>query len=167
MMEHTRAISRIMHEEHMAVVALLERIERFIAANRQAIPEATDPDTARLLGEIASTINGELKTHFAFEEEELFPRLDNGAPSGMTTILTEEHDIITPIAKQLAEVAVDARNNGFTDARWSAFKALGGEFVERLNGHIAKEEMGLILAIEHAIDEDTDRELAGNYAMAR
>jgi len=167
MMEHTRSISRIMHDEHMAVVGLLERLERFIAANRAAAPDAGDPSTARLLGEFSAAVEGEIKAHFAFEEEQLFPRLDEGAPSGMTSILLEEHEVILPAGERLSEIAKAARGGGFTKESWEEFARIGLEFAERLRGHIDKEEMGMIAAIESVIDEDTDRTLTSGYAMNR
>jgi len=167
MMEHTRSISRIMHEEHMAVAGLLERLERFITANRAAAPDAGDPPTARLLGELTAAIEGEIKTHFAFEEKELFPRLDEGSPSGMTSILLEEHGVILPAGEEISRIAKEARADGFSADSWAAFCRIGLDFAERLNGHIDKEEMGMIAAIESVIDEDTDRTLTGGYAMER
>ena len=167
MMEHTRSISRVMHEEHMAVVALLERLEHFIMANRNAMPDAGDGPTTRLLGDLAAAIEGEIKGHFAFEEDKLFPILDDGSPSGMTTILLEEHEVILPAGEKLVEIARAARSDGFTQESWSEFARIGLDFVERLNGHIDKEEMGMIAAIESVIDEDTDMALTSGYVMDR
>jgi hemerythrin-like domain-containing protein len=167
MIEHTRSISRVMHDEHMAVVALLERLEHFIAANRAALPDAADPPAARLLGDLAAAVEGEISAHFAFEEEELFPRLDDGAPSGMTSILLEEHEVILPAGEALAGIARTARAGGFTQASWDEFARIGLDFSERLNGHIDKEEMGMIAAIESMIDEDTDQALTTSYVMDR
>jgi hemerythrin-like domain-containing protein len=167
MLEHTRSISRVMHDEHMAVAALLERLERFITANRTAAPDAGEPPTARLLGDLSAAVEGEIKAHFAFEEEELFPRLDDGGPSGMTSILLEEHEVILPAGEKLSEIAKAARQDGFTPESWETFARIGLDFAERLNGHIDKEEMGMIAAIESVIDEDTDRTLWSGYAMDR
>jgi hemerythrin-like domain-containing protein len=167
MLEHTRSISRVMHDEHMAVVALLERLERFISANRTSMPDASEPSTARLLGDLTAAVEGEIKAHFAFEEEKLFPYLDDGSPSGMTSILMEEHEVILPAGQRLAEIAKAARIGGFTDESWEEFARTGLDFAERLNGHIDKEEMGMIAAIESVIDEETDRTLWSGYAMDR
>jgi len=167
MMEHTRSVSRIMHEEHMAVVALLQRLERFIASNHRAAPDAGDSATSRLLSDLEAAIEGEIKGHFAFEEEQLFPYLDDGAPSGMTSILLEEHDVILPAGERLAEIAKEARADGFTAASWNEFARVGLDFADRLNGHIDKEEMGMIAAIEAVIDEETDQALYSGYAINR
>ena len=167
MMEHSRSISRIMHEEHMAVAGLLERIERFITANRGSTPDASDPPTSRLLGELSAAVEGEIKSQGAGEEEELFPRLDEGSPSGMTSILLEEHRVILPAGEQLAKIASDARAGGFTADSWAAFCRIGLDVTERLGGHIDKEEMGMIAAIESVIDEDTDQTLTSGYVMDR
>lgn len=167
MLEHTRSISRVMHEEHMAVMALLERLERFIAANRMAMPDASEPPTARLLGDLAAAVEGEITAHFTFEEEKLFPRLDEGGPSGMTSILLEEHELILPVGERLTAIAKAARNGGFTKESWEEFARLGLDFAERLSGHIDKEEMGMIAAIESVIDEDTDQTLWNGYVMDR
>jgi len=166
-MEHTRSISRIMHEEHMAVAGLLERLEHFITANRASAPDASDPPTARLLSELTAAVEGEIKAHFAFEEEELFPRLDEGGPSGMTSILLEEHRVILPAGEELAKIASDARAGGFSPDSWAAFCRIGLDVTERLGGHIDKEEMGMIAAIESVIDEDTDQTLTSGYVMDR
>ncbi|HUT49806.1 MAG TPA: hemerythrin domain-containing protein [Alphaproteobacteria bacterium] len=167
MMEHSRSVSRIMHEEHMAVVALLERLERFIAGNRAAPPDTDDPATARLLGALTAAIQGEIKNHFAFEEAEIFPRLDEGGPSGMTSILMEEHGVIAPAGERIAEIARAARTDGFSEASWREFCQTGLDFAERLTSHIDKEEMGLIAAIESVLDEETDLALTSSYAGSR
>jgi hypothetical protein len=40
---------------------------------------------------------------------------------------------------------------------------LGLELAERLVGHVQKEEMSLLPALEDLLDEEADAELAGRY----
>lgn len=167
-MEFARQVSRILHDEHMAALQLLERLEAMLLrAGRDNPPDITDNGLIRLMGDVRAGIEGEITNHFAFEENELFPRLTEAGEDDMVALLCEEHEIILPLGRRLADLAHNVRSGGITGDDWKSFHQLGGEFVERLRSHIDKEELALIPAAENAIDDDQDMRLAEQYAYSR
>lgn len=167
-MDFARHVTRILHDEHMATVALLGRMQERIMALRQGSPpDAAEPEMNRLLRDVASAIDAEVKSHFSFEEEALFPRLEESGDGGIGELLTEEHRVALPIGEKLVALARAAREDGFSAESWAEFHRLTGEFVERMISHIQKEEMGLLPILDNIIDEDQDTELSTAYAMKR
>lgn len=170
-MEFVRQVSRMLHEEHMAALTLLQRLESLLhRAGRNDPPDVADTDVTRLMGDLQAGIEGEITNHFAFEEDDLFPCLTEAGNGGMVDLLCEEHEVILPLGQQLAKLARDIRSGssgGSGGDDWEEFHRLGGEFVERLRSHIDKEEMGLISAVEGTIDAEEDMRLAEQYAYSR
>jgi hemerythrin-like domain-containing protein len=154
-MDFNRQISRRLHEEHEATLALWNRFELAVAA-RAWPPQADDGELASLLRNCASALTQEVSHHFDFEESELFPRLAEAGEGDIAELLTEEH------------VAVRAAAQGFGAALqtqdWQRLRAAGLELAERLVAHVQKEEMSLLPAIEDLLDEETDARLALAYA---
>ncbi|MBL4758496.1 MAG: hemerythrin domain-containing protein [Rhizobiales bacterium] len=166
-MEFTYAISRVMHEEHMAVLGLLEKIEQLLNSNLGTeAPEATTGDTRLLLGTMKAEINTEIKLHFAFEEEHLFPLFEEAGAGDMNSILINEHRVLMPLGLRLAEMAGQAGSDGFTDDSWAEFKMSAGQFIDGLRSHVAKEEMGMVPMLDDLIDEDKDAELMNIYKFS-
>jgi DUF438 domain-containing protein len=149
-MEFNRRISRRLHEEHDATLALWGRVEASLAAGRH------DP---ALLRSAAAALAQELDRHFRFEEEALFPRLAAAGEGDIGELLREEHETIRAAGRRFIELAKSA-----TDER--EMRVLGLELAERLVGHVQKEEMALLPALEDFIDEETDHELDSAYAAA-
>ncbi len=167
-MELVRQVSRMLHEEHMTVLLLLERLESALnRAGRGEPPDVADGDVIRLMGDLQAGIGGEIANHFAFEENELFPCLAREGEVDLVDLLCEEHKVILPLGQRLAELARAARAGDLTGDDWGEFHRLGIEFAIRLRSHIDKEEMGLIPAVEGAIDEEEDLRLAEQYAYSR
>lgn len=167
MMDYERGINRMLHDEHVATLALLERIESTLAAHRKATPDAGSPEIAGVLRDLASAVETDINNHFSFEQEELFTRLREAGDTGMTFILQEEHDVILPLGQRVSEIARSALENGFSDESWAEFRQLASELIERMISHIQKEEMGLLAAIEQMLDEEADGEVMMRYAAMR
>lgn len=163
-MEFTRATARAMHEDHMAALALLGRVEQFLAQHSSAaLPDSNQPETRQLLGDFKAAVNSEITSHFAFEEEALFPITAEAGADDMNRILKQEHDVLLPLGIRLADLAGSAGRDGFTSDTWSEFRQASGEFIDGLRGHIDKEEMGLVPALEEILDEDQDADLIQSY----
>jgi hemerythrin-like domain-containing protein len=158
-------ITKTLHDEHMHATSVLERMELlFNQFNRDEKPDYTSPDVSKLLGDVSALIDVDLKIHFAFEEDRLFPLLADEGETSMGDLLIDDHKEITPIGLSLGEATKTARANGFTFESWDNYRKLGSEFVERLLSHIEKEEVGLGPMLEDLLDEEQDRELSMEYA---
>lgn len=147
-MELNRHISRRLHEEHEATLALWSRLEASLAANRL---------DAALLKSAAGALAHELDRHFAFEEEELFPRLAAAGEADIGELLEEEHAAIREAGREFIALA----KSDPADAR---LRPLGLELAERLIAHVQKEEMSLLPSLDDLLDEETDSELTSTYA---
>ncbi len=163
-MELTSRVAKVLHDEHIAVISLMEKLQNFAAAQR---PTNDDGTTNRFLGDLIAAIEGEVTDHFAFEENDLFPIIDDEGAGDMCDLLAEEHSIIVPLGNELVHWARQAKINGFTEESWANFKRLGNEYSERLSSHAQKEEMSLVLLVDEVIDEELDRELEQQYLLNR
>jgi hemerythrin-like domain-containing protein len=144
---HTRQVSRRLHEEHQATLALWARLEAALAAGRA---------DAALMRAAAASLADEIERHFAFEEAELFPRLTAAGEGDIATLLEEEHVTIRAAAARFI-AAVKANP---LDA---SLKPLGMELAERLVSHVQKEEMSMLPALDDLLDEQTDDSLSAAY----
>ncbi len=166
-MEFQRRTTRAFHDEHMSVMTLLDRLGSFLQTHGRAERlSADDVVAARMLGDFAAAMDGEITTHFEFEESGFFPRLDQAGAGQMVEILNQEHVVILPLGRRLADLA--RRGPGAFDAQsWREFQPLAAEFIERLASHIHKEEMGMLPSLEEVLDEAADARLADAYDSAR
>lgn len=164
MFQLTMPILQTLHEEHMAVLALLERLENFLGKQGAGTaPDVSAPDTAGLLSDLAEKLEGEIGHHYTFEEEHLFPRFQEFADAGIPMMLRGEHDTIRPLATRLAELARGAREGGFAGDDWAEFHRLGLEMVEREVFHVQKEEMGFLPALDQMLPPTINTELEQAY----
>ncbi|MCD6041930.1 MAG: Hemerythrin cation binding domain, partial [Burkholderiales bacterium] len=115
-MEFNRHISRRLHEEHVATLALWGRLEAALAAGRH---------DAALLKSAAASLERELDRHFRFEEAELFPRLAEAGEGDIGELLREEHETIRAAGMRFIKLV----SNEITNPE---VKILGLELAERL-----------------------------------
>lgn len=163
-MELEFRVSRILNDEHLAVLALLERLERFLRNHPAAEPPASGvEEVVRMLGDLTAAIEGEVTRHFAFEEEVLFPLIVADGSGELVELLREEHDTIRPVGKELVERARAGLANGFDEADWRTFHRLAGELVDRLSDHATKEQGALLSVLEEMLDADDDNRMADGY----
>ena len=103
MMYSNRVCERL-HDEHMATLALLEKLERFFANNKP--PEVIDAGARTLLVDLAVAFENEIWRHFAFEEKYLFDyrsTFDLGQRgSGLTATLLNGHGMPGLRARQIS-----------------------------------------------------------------
>lgn len=161
-------ITRTLHDEHLVTISVLERLEGVFQKNGpKKTPAGDSPDITSLLGDIINLVECDVKNHFSFEEDKLFPLLSAMGDSPISMILTGEHNVILPLGNLLSELAKSARKDGFTDASWLQFRQSGVELIERMISHIQKEEMALLPMLEDIIDEDEDADLMMTYSEMR
>jgi hypothetical protein len=166
-MEYRRQVCRILHDEHVVVIGLLERFSSFLIETGTTTPDADDPVARRMLTDVAIAVESEITAHFAFEEQDLFPLLAASGYGDLGDSLAGDHDDILPRGREVAARARTACAEGFTNEAWTTFARLGAEFAERLIDHARNEETGLLPVLELAIDDETDGRLVGDYAMKR
>ena len=74
-MNFQNRVCQKLHDEHAAVIALMERLAQTVTRDSGGVPDAKDPTVAKLMNDLAAELPGEVERHFAFEEAELFSYL--------------------------------------------------------------------------------------------
>lgn len=162
------SILRMLHEDHVTTLGLLERMENALKRfPPDSCPNMDTEGVSLLVSDVIAVLENEVTHHFAFEEEHLFPRFAELADPGIPMMLKQEHDIIRPLADKLRTLAKEARGDGFTDVSWRQFHTLGLELVEREVFHVQKEEMGFLPYLDQVLDPEEDGELSMAYAELR
>jgi hemerythrin-like domain-containing protein len=165
-MDEQTKVGALLHGEHLKSIEAMQNLEDFVLRHAPGRPpQAGDGETREILQSLLGDLVGEIDRHFAFEESRIFPLLMERGHQGVVFMLTEEHEIIRPLAlelKQEAETALAA--GGFAPQAWKAFHERAIEFCERETFHIQKEEMGLLGSLPFLLDNDTDAQLAELYA---
>jgi hypothetical protein len=165
-MEWERQTSKRLYEEHAATLNLLARVEQVFGGRAGPYPPAADdPGWSAFARTLLTAIEVELARHFEFEERDLFPRLDEAGDGDLAALLAEEHVSIRNVAQELADLLRRTLAGGLQAQEWQTLKTLALEFSERLSSHAQKEDGALLPVLENLLDEDTDRELFGAYAM--
>ena len=161
-MSENSQIVRALHEDHMAVLGLLSRLET--ACQVTAAPRGDDGSFRSLAARFSAAVETEVRGHFDFEERDLFPPLRAAGFDDLADLLTEEHGVIWPLATQVAAQVRHGCDDGWSAERWVAFRPLALELVERLRSHIEKEERALAQAVADTFEADADMEIAMAYA---
>ena len=161
-MNFSNRICQTLHDEHLANIALLQRVGQLLAA-QGPVPPDNSQAVQRLLSDLGSGMASEVKRHFDFEESALFTYLDSIGESAVGVHLTEEHSMLRPLISQLCETAHGRRERGFDVESWNQFRRLGAELCGQLSAHIQKEEMALLPLIEESMDSATENRLYEDY----
>ena len=141
---HTRQVSRRLHEEHQATLALWTRVEASLAVGKA---------DAALMRAAAASLADEIERHFAFEETELFPRLAAAGEGDIAELLQEEHVAIRAAGERFIALAKESPVD-------PGLRPVGLELAERLVSHVQKEEMSMLPALDDLLDDETDDALA-------
>jgi hemerythrin-like domain-containing protein len=166
-MTFNNPISRKLHEEHCATIALVERLEQLLARQRRGgAPDIADRGVAQLLADLSNALEDEVQRHFDFEENHLFSYLNAYGDAAIGAHLSDEHRVIRPLGNAVAKLARGAAASGFDQATWEEFRQLGGELCERLLAHVQKEEMALLPLLDESMDAETQQRLLEAYLEA-
>ena len=152
-MSFTHQIPRLLDEEHHAQLALMNKLEQALVGSNGI--------TVALAAELVRLLDGEAERHFAFEEAEIFPRLEEFGAGDISRLLRSEHEDIRALGSELLPAARSAAASGGGSA---ALRQLALELVERQISHIQKETLGLLPLVDDLLDDETDRALAMAYA---
>lgn len=162
-MNFQNRVCQKLHDEHAAVIDLMERLARTVTRDSGGVPDAKDPAPAKLMNDLAIELPGEVERHFAFEEAELFSYLDEAGIEGIGAHLTYEHGIIRPIATALVKLIGEVRTQGFDAARWAEFRRLGRDLHDCLVPHARKEDMAMLPMLDNLMDADKETQLYEKY----
>ena len=156
-------IVEILHEEHVATIAFIDRLEQ-ATVGPAGLPAAQDPAIARVLRDAMSALGDELGRHFDFEERPLFERLADDGEEEVVAQLVAEHDAIRPVAAALATLGRAAQESGFTPDTWAEYRRCAAQLCASLRAHVEIEEQMLLPLLEESIDTEADARLQAEYA---
>ena len=157
-------ITQILHDEHCATIALIERLEQLLARHKRDVPpDTTDRGNARLLSDLSTGVEAEVQRHFDFEENRLFAFLNAAGDEAIAAHLADEHRAIRPIGAEVAKIARGAAERGFDREGWDEFRRLGHDLCELMLAHVQKEEMALLPILEDGMDAETEARLLEEY----
>jgi hemerythrin-like domain-containing protein len=156
-------IGETLHLEHLHTLAFTNALEARVSDRNRPLNPADAADAA-LIDDLIAVVDADIHRHFQFEEEVLFPRVNDAGLSEVTAMLVEEHDMIRTMADELRSLALSARNAGPDPAQWAEFRGVAMDFIHAEMFHIQKEEMGVIRSLSVILSADATRELAAQYA---
>jgi hemerythrin-like domain-containing protein len=159
----SKRVCQALHDEHRATIGLAERIGGLLDRHRRGRPDLADGLTLRLLNEIPAAMDADVARHFDFEEGQLFAHLAAVGDVAIGAHLTDEHEVMRPLGKELAGLARTAASGGFDEAGWQAFRRVGEDLCNRMLEHVQKEEMVLLPLLEESLDSETDTRLYDAY----
>ena len=162
-MEHQRQTSQALDAEHRGTLDLLGRMERVLARPAGALA-ARDPAFVQLAGSLVRHLELDVPHHFGFEEQDLFPLLVDAGDGDLAALLAEEHVTILAVVADVLPLARVAAEGTLDDAGYAALKRATLELADRLADHIDKETKALLPALDHVLDEETDRTLVFAHA---
>ena len=164
-MNFSTQTSHALHEDHRAILDLLGRAEQALVRAPRG-DAARTPDLMKLMAALGRSLEHDIDRHFGFEERELFVRLSDAGDGGIVALLFEEHEAIRAVAQELLPLTRAAAAGTLDGAGWDALKRDALEMVERQVAHIQKEEMALLPMLDDLLDDETDRQLAFDYAAS-
>lgn len=163
-MDFTNPVCRILHDEHGRTVALVERLEQWLARRRGDDPPDTgEPDLARLLADLTTWAEIEIERHFGFEEERLFAFLASPGNAALAASLVDDHRVIRPLGARIAALRRAASARPFEAVEWNEFRRLGRELCAAIPLHVQKEEGALLPVLENEMDSETATRLYQDY----
>lgn len=161
----SRRVCQTLHDEHLATIRLVERLGALLDRCRHAPPDGADSLVTQLLRDIPPAMESEVTRHFDFEEAHLFSYLAGIGDAAIGAHLTEEHEAMRPLGRELGALARAAAAGGFDAHSWQAFQRVAGELCDRLLGHVQKEEMVLLPLLEDNLDPAVDASLHEAYTI--
>lgn len=162
-MEFQRQTNQALDAEHRGTLDLFGRMERVFTRPAGA-DAAREPGLVKLAESLVRHLEIDVPHHFDFEEQDLFPILVDAGDGDLAALLAEEHVTILAVVADVLPLARAAAQGTLDDAGYAAFKRTTLELADRLADHIDKETKALLPALDHVLDEETDRTLAFAHA---
>jgi len=160
-------LGEILHEEHFRILVLISGLENRVSDRCQAHPlDPQDDEERQRLEELIVALD-QIIDHNAFEEAVLFPLICERGGRDLTSLLTQEHVTIGPLAKKLHRLAVTILKEGITAERWAEFRGDAKNLAAEMMAHLQKEEMTVVQRLQKFLDADTDHRLALKHLAER
>lgn len=161
-------IAEALHEEHLRTLEVMNALEERITGPAKTRPIAIDDDSDQALLEVVlSVLDLDISRHFRFEEEVLFPVLEQMHIGDVTQALVHEHEALRPLAQAMEEIATRARRETLDDQSWTDFRYAAMDLIHSVLFHIQKEEMTVIRRLGILLAPDTDESLCRHYVEFR
>ena len=154
---YSNRVSQKLHDEHMATLALLERLGRFVANKEPA--KTVDIGTRTFLIDLATAFESEIWRHFAFEEKYLFDYLVKSGNAELAQHLATEHEQIRDIGERTIAMARAAALSPFSPSAWREFGQFSRQLIEQLTAHVQQEEGVLVPLLQDCMESDTEEQL--------
>ena len=162
-MMYSNRVCQKLHDEHMATLAFLERLERFVSKGEPAA--ALDSATRSFLIDLAVAFESEVWHHFDFEEKHLFDYLVAAGDTELARHLTDEHVQIKAAGERVIALARAGASAPFSPTAWREFRPLSQQLIEQLTAHVHKEEGILVPLLQDSMDGDAEEQLYSEYVM--
>ncbi|HUE19434.1 MAG TPA: hemerythrin domain-containing protein [Stellaceae bacterium] len=160
---YSNRVCQKLHDEHMATLALLERLERFVAKGEPVA--ASDSGTRSFLIDLAVAFESEVWHHFDFEEKHLFDYLVAAGDTELARHLTDEHVQIKTVGQPIIAMVRAAAVAPFLPTAWREFRPLSQQLIEQLTAHVHKEEGILVPLLQDSMQSDAEQRLYSEYVM--
>ncbi len=146
------------------MLVLMCGIENRVAGEAAQRPmDPNDEHDRELLEEVVGGLT-DMVGHNAFEEAVLFPLLSDGGGDDLSELLSEEHQVIEPLARRVRTLAAEILQQGVRGSSGKAFQDAALSLAGNLIPHLQKEEMAVVQRLGSLLEPDVDRELALSYA---
>ncbi len=157
-------IGETLHREHLHTLAVTNALEARIFGERDRPLDPKHAGDAGFIDDLLATIDADIYRHFQFEEEVLFPRVNEAGLHEVTAMLLDEHAMIRTMADDLRSLAQSARSDPLDARQWARFRDTAMDFIHAAMFHIQKEEMGVVRSLPLTLGTAVSRELAADYA---
>ncbi|MFO1154251.1 MAG: hemerythrin domain-containing protein [Rhodospirillales bacterium] len=166
-MTDTHEIGEMLHDEHLHTLAFANALETRIFEGRGRPLDPANAADAAFIDTLLAVIDEDIEGHFRFEEEVLFPKVNDAGLNDVTAMLADEHQLIRTMADDLRSLAIAARAGERDPAQWTQFRDVAMDFIHATMFHIQKEEMGIIRSLSVTLGAETGRSMAADYATRK
>ena len=163
-------ISKCLSHEHQEARVLLERFRNFFQAHGiKQQPDWTSHEARKIVSDLKCALESNIPNHFAIEEQELFPIMDGAGYGELVEILLEDHKVILGLVGQVKCIVLKIHSSSapLTQGDWEMLYRQGSALVTELMAHAAKEDAGLMPAIEEVLNEQEAEEIYKRYQVLK
>lgn len=139
--------------------SLLARLEQCLVG--LDAPGDESAETVNRIRAIMVQIEPEMNTHFACEEQVLFPAV---SPYHPMVLMEVEHEELMALRQNLMSLLEQPSPNGET---LNSLQTTGARFVNDMLDHIAREDAGIFPTCERALSEDEKQTVIDGMARLR